>query len=224
VKITLRPRALVPTSKFQLRISQVIPVSYFESNVIAMVRVLPPTKLAHVVLRSNNVESMTDFYEKFLGARIAQKGPMGAFLTYDEEHHRIAIINMPHLGPKNGSSNGLEHIAFTYDSLRDLVTAYKQRLELGIKPIWTVNHGPTMSFYYQDPDGNKLEQQVDAMTPKEADAFMVTPEFTANPLGVDVKPEDLIARLEAGDDEKVLLKRPDEGPRDLSTLPAAMVN
>ncbi|KAF2691213.1 Glyoxalase/Bleomycin resistance protein/Dihydroxybiphenyl dioxygenase [Lentithecium fluviatile CBS 122367] len=189
-----------------------------------MVQVLPPAKLAHVVLRSNNYEPMIEFYVKFLGARISQKGPVAAFLTYDEEHHRIAIINMPHLSPRVGSSNGLEHVAFTYNTLGDLVTAYKQRLELGIKPVWTVNHGATMSFYYQDPDGNKLEQQVNTMTPEEADEFMRTEEFTVNPLGVDVDPEELISRLEAGEDEKTLLKRPDEGPRELSTLPLAMIN
>lgn len=186
--------------------------------------VLPPAKLAHVVLRSNNVQPMVDFYQKFLGARIVQQSPMGAFLSYDKEHHRVAIINMPHLSVRAGATNGLEHIAFSYDTLQDLLTAYKQRLELGFKPIWTVNHGPTISFYYQDPDGNKLEQQVDAMNPEEANEFMLTTEFTVNPLGVDINPEDLIARLNAGEEENILLKRPNEGSRDISTVPMAMID
>ncbi|KAF2870918.1 Glyoxalase/Bleomycin resistance protein/Dihydroxybiphenyl dioxygenase [Massariosphaeria phaeospora] len=188
-----------------------------------MTKVLPPTKLAHVVLRSNNYEAMVDFYLKFLGAKIQWAGPQMTFLTYDEEHHRIAIINMPHLGPRVASSSGLEHIAFAYDTLSDLLTAYKQRLELGYKPIWTVNHGVTISFYYTDPDGNKLEQQVDLMELEEANEFMSSEQYRANQLGIDVNPEELISRLEAGESQESLLKKPETGPRDLSTLPQAMM-
>jgi hypothetical protein len=42
------------------------------------------------------------------------------------------------LKSNDGSTTGLEHIAFTFDSLKDLCTAYKQRKEHGIIPGWCV--------------------------------------------------------------------------------------
>lgn len=39
---------------------------------------------------------------------------------------------------KDAQTAGLVHIAFTFDSLKDLCTAYKQRKALGIEPGWCV--------------------------------------------------------------------------------------
>lgn len=69
-----------------------------------------------------------------------------AFLTYDEEHHRIAIRAVPGCGDMVRASAGLDHIAFTFDSLNDLAAAYLQRKARGILPVWSVNHGPTTSM------------------------------------------------------------------------------
>lgn len=123
-------------------------------------QVLSPSTLAHVVLRTSNFTAMRDFYKTFLGATISYESDEFAFLTYDEEHHRIAIVNMPHLGAKDSGTRGLDHIAFTYPSLDTLALAYLQRKENGITPVWPVNHGATTSMYYLDPDGNHLETQV----------------------------------------------------------------
>ena len=40
----------------------------------------------------------------------------------------------------------IQHVAFTYDSIHDLLKSYHQRKALGFKPLWCVNHGPTMSI------------------------------------------------------------------------------
>lgn len=112
-----------------------------------------PSKLAHVVLRTNNYDSMKAFYKSFLGAHSTLETDVLCFVTYDQEHHRIGIINMPDLTKKKPESSGLEHIAFTYTDINDLALTYLQRKENGIVPFWQVNHGPTMSVYYKDPDG-----------------------------------------------------------------------
>lgn len=88
-------------------------------------RVVAPSKLAHVVLRTNQLEKMTDFYVSFLGGRIAAASPMLAFITYDDEHHRIALAQIPECQDKVRNSCGLEHIAFTFESLTNLLTAYR---------------------------------------------------------------------------------------------------
>ena len=70
---------------------------------------ISPRKLAHVVLRSHNLEKMKNFYLQFLGATVAFEVPgVLAFLRYDEEHHRLGIIGMPDIGDKVKKSNGLE--------------------------------------------------------------------------------------------------------------------
>jgi catechol-2,3-dioxygenase len=113
-----------------------------------------------------------------------------------------------------------KHFAYTFDSLKSLLVAYRQRKRKGIVPVWCVNHGPTMSMYYRDTDGNTIETQADVFdNAEDANDFMKTEEFAINPLGVDFDPEELIEKLKKGEPEKELMKRPNIGPRDLSTVP-----
>lgn len=163
---------------------------------------------------------MVAFYKTFFGGWVSYQNEQLAFLTYDEEHHRVAIADVPGTAPKNRTSAGLEHIAFTYDSLDDLLLAYRQRKSIGMLPIWCTNHGVTMSIYYQDPDGNQLETQVDAFdTVEGANKFMNSEDFAENPIGVDFDPEELIVRLKDGEDPKVLMKRARSGPRGFEGVP-----
>jgi catechol-2,3-dioxygenase len=182
-------------------------------------KVISPSKLAHIVLRTSKFEEMVEFYKTFLGATTTYENAFLSFLTYDDEHHRIAIVSIPGTGPKQPTSSGLEHIAFTFDSLSDLASAYTQRKAKGITPYWSINHGPTTSIYYQDPDGNNIETQVDNLPVDEASALMGSEEFAQNPIGVDFDPEELIERLKRGEDETKIKKRPNIGPRGPETIP-----
>ncbi|EXJ74049.1 uncharacterized protein A1O5_02343 [Cladophialophora psammophila CBS 110553] len=183
---------------------------------VSQEKTLSPKKLAHVVLRTKDLKRMNDFYQKFLGAEIVYGNEFLSFLTYDDEHHRIAIAEIPTDSPKDEASSGLDHIAFTFDTLEDLTRAYTQRKEHGITPFWCVNHGPTTSMYYKDPDGNKLETQVDNFDSNaEANAFMRSKEFAENPIGTDFDPDELIRRLQSGEDVRKIKKRVEIGPRGL---------
>jgi catechol-2,3-dioxygenase len=183
--------------------------------------VIPPAKLAHIVLRTNNFDQMVEYYLNALGARIVFANPQAAFLAYDEEHHRVAIIDVSNAPqPKTRGLIGLDHVAFTYDSLKDLARAYLGRKAKGIEPEWSVNHGPTTSMYYRDPDGNKIEFQVDNMSLEDAVAFMKSPEFLENPLGMDFDPEAFVKRIENGEDEKDIKTRKNIGKRGMSDFPA----
>ncbi|OCL04423.1 Glyoxalase/Bleomycin resistance protein/Dihydroxybiphenyl dioxygenase [Glonium stellatum] len=186
-------------------------------------KVVSPIRLAHVVLRTNNFKTMVNFYKTFLGAKANYENEFLSFLTYDNEHHRIAIAALPGTGPKTTKTCGLEHIAFTF-TFEDLFLAYRQRKARGIEPSWCVNHGVTTSIYYHDPDGNMLETQVDSFsTPEEATAFMMSKEFAENPIGADFDPEDHIARLKRGESIASILKRPNVGPRGPDSLPPRML-
>lgn len=181
--------------------------------------IVSPIKLAHVVLRTSRMKEMMAWYQLALNATVAHKGENIAFLAYDDEHHRIAFVNIPGLEAQPAGIVGLHHVAFTYASLRDLLNNYVRLRELGIEPTWPINHGPTTSIYYADPDGNQLEFQIDNYdTVEEAGEFFVTDAFAKNPIGVDFDPEELLRRLEAGEDEAALKMRPASGPRDVDTI------
>ena len=86
-----------------------------------------------------------------------------------------------------------------------MLTLYRRLKQEGVTPVWPVHHGLTLSLYYDDPDGNRLEFQVEALPPGDAAPYMNGPAFAANPVGVPFEPDELLARFEAGASERVLL-------------------
>lgn len=90
--------------------------------------IVSPKKLAHVVLRTNNLKAMAPFYEVFLGGQATFKNDYACFVTYDEEHHRVAIVQLPDLAQKLPKSCGLDvsdsHSVFTYSYLLIVDSAY----------------------------------------------------------------------------------------------------
>ena len=174
-------------------------------------KVLSPASFVHIVLRttSTNFPKMRTFYKTFLGADASYENDFVSFLSYDEEHHRIAIIGMSDLGTKQEMASGLDHFAFAFNSLRDLSRAYQDRKAIGIIPVRCLNHGPTTSMYYKDPDGNSIELQVDNMDKEGATAFMNSAAFAENFVGIDFDPEIFCKRIEVGEDEAQIMRRPD---------------
>ncbi|KAK6215680.1 glyoxalase/Bleomycin resistance protein/Dioxygenase [Colletotrichum tabaci] len=167
-----------------------------------------PSDLAHLVLRTKDLPRLVEFYRNFLNAKITHSSDLITFITWDHEHHRLAIVNDPNAVPRPENAVGMDHFALTFDSLADLLQSYKARKELGIEPIHCMNHGMSTSMYYRDPDGNKIETQVDAFDTKEdAVRYMMSAEFARDPRGSRFDPEDLVKRFEAGEDEKNLMKR-----------------
>ena len=180
---------------------------------------ISPARLAHVVLRSSRFDELVTWYKTVLGAETAFSDGNLAFLSYDEEHHRIAVLNIPGLQRQPDGMTGMHHMAFTYASLSDLVATYERLEQVGIVPVTCINHGPTTSMYYADPDGNQVELQVDNYdTVEEAGKFFYSPAFATNPIGVDFEPAELIRRFHSGESEASIKQRPDSGTRGLDSL------
>jgi catechol-2,3-dioxygenase len=168
-----------------------------------------PMKLAHVVRRTARFEEMLAWYRTFLGAEVVHSDGMLAFLTYDDEHHRIALAGIPGLPDAPPLAAGTDHVAFTHADLGDLLYTYARLKVEGITPYWCINHGPTTSMYYKDPDGNRIELQVDNFrTAEETNRWIRSGDFAANPIGVLFEPEDLLARYQAGEPMERLTARP----------------
>ena len=177
-----------------------------------------PAKFVHVVYRTRRFEEMLRWYQTVFDAKVQHQNPALAFLTYDGEHHRFALANLDLLQPGGTETDrrgviGVDHVAYTYNSLNDLFENYAQLEAQGIRPYWCIHHGVTVSMYYADPDGNQMEFQVDSYdSNEEANKFMAGPHFAANPIGVEYDPEDWLARLRAGAPASEFLRRQTDEP------------
>lgn len=190
------------------------------SKPIVQSSIKSPIKLAHVVFRTSRFAEMIDWYKNVLNATPAFESDSIAFLAYDDEHHRIAFINVPNLADQPAGQAGVHHVAFTYENLDTLLQNHERLKDMGVEPIWPVNHGPTTSLYYADPDGNQLEFQVDNYdTVEESGEFFFSDAFATNPIGVDVDPAELRQRLQAGEDQAELKRRAPSGPRGVESIP-----
>ena len=173
-----------------------------------------PAKLAHFVVRTSpeRFEEMAAWYSELLEADVVFKNPFSCFMTYDGEHHRVAVIAMPGLADRNLNAAGVDHVAFTYASLGELIHTYERLAKQGVMPVMPLHHGPTLSLYYQDPQQNQVELQIDVFDSiEQIDAFLRSETFARNPIGVVFDPAELTERFHAGVPEAELIA-PLEGP------------
>lgn len=172
-----------------------------------------PTGFVHLVLKTSRFREMVEFYNLFLNAWEVFGSEGVSFITYDDEHHRVAIAQIDNLPDLDRRAAGIDHFAYSYASLGDLLANYVRLKEKGILPYWSINHGPTTSFYYRDPDGNQIETQTDNFdTREELVGFFHTDAFRANSLGVQFDGDRMVELYREGRPESEL-KRQGTAPR-----------
>lgn len=170
-----------------------------------------PKSLVHVLYRTRRFAEMLAWYATVFGARIQYQNPALAFLTFDDEHHRFAFADLCVIRPDEEDKDdrgliGVDHVAWEYGSLRDLLENYAELKVERIAPYWAVHHGMSASLYYADPDGNQMEFTVDAFATKsEASAYFHGSQIGENPVGVEYDPDEWLARLRRGIPEAELL-------------------
>jgi catechol 2,3-dioxygenase-like lactoylglutathione lyase family enzyme len=183
------------------------------SQAATTLKPIAPNKFAHVVYKTHKFEMMLDWYVSVFNARVQHRDERLAFLTYDDEHHRFAFINLgpaTEERPRREDDAGVHHVAYTWKNLDELVATYKRLKSLGIVPVRPIRHGLTLSMYYQDPDQNMMEFQIDLMDPDTANTFMSGPAFSSNPIGERFDPDELVARFDAGKSVDDLIFRSDQ--------------
>jgi catechol-2,3-dioxygenase len=167
---------------------------------------------------------MTEWYCEVFGATACYESEFVAFLRYDEEHHRFGFVQLPPVEPGHieGLVPGLVHVAYAYDSAHSLLEQYEHMKALGEKPVVSVNHGPTISFYYKDPDRNTLELFVDRFPSMDGCVqFMDSELFHINPVGYDTDPEELLAKMKSGASEDELLHYDEALGRSINVMELA---
>ena len=126
----------------------------------------------------------------------------------------MAFLNLGPGEAKNASASrdtpGVLHVAYAWNNLGELIDTYKRLKSYGVLPTRPIRHGLTLSLYYDDPDGNNMEFQIDTMTAEEANAFMAGTAFAKNPIGETFDPDELVRRYEAGEAVDDLVFRSDQ--------------
>jgi catechol-2,3-dioxygenase len=145
---------------------------------------------------------MIEWYGTVVGMKSNYTFPGGAWLTNDEANHRFALLTSPQLSDDGEKlmHNGFHHSAFEFPSMGNLLDTYSRLNTQGIEPHACLDHGMTTSFYYEDPDGNSVELQSDNFGNwQESSEWMRTaPQFAANPIGMPVDPDQMVAARQAG--------------------------
>ena len=113
-----------------------------------------------------------------------------SFMTFDDEHHRVALLHPPiPMEAKSATTAALHHSAYTFDTIDDLLERYTSLRDQGITPAVCVAHGVTTSMYYQDPDRNFVELQIDRFDdPDDATGYMNAAEYAADSVGPGLRP------------------------------------
>jgi catechol 2,3-dioxygenase-like lactoylglutathione lyase family enzyme len=131
--------------------------------------------LQHYGLITANLNAMVDWYRKVLGMTVTHRSELPqiargqapfagfAFVTMDALHHRLVFFHVPDSGadPNKRKHIRLQHVAYNYKSLDELLGTYVRLKKLGILPEWAADHGVSLSIYYLDPDRNRIELNFD---------------------------------------------------------------
>ena len=164
-------------------------------------------RISHVVLRTTCLQEMIEWYGKVFHAEVLFQSDFGAFLTYDDEHHRIALFAIPGVQKKAKTSSGLDHIAFFYPTFGAWIENFERLKALGITPHATMHHGITMSLYYRDPDDNGVELGLDSVAKAQWHEWMQS-QLGKTMAGGPLDPDDLARKYHAGAPEAELLAFP----------------
>ncbi|MEV8388948.1 MULTISPECIES: VOC family protein [unclassified Streptomyces] len=169
-------------------------------------------RLSEVVLRTTDYDRLCDFYCLLLDQpRSVEMTPPPSeepdgpsricFLDFyfDAPYtERIAVFECEDIGD-GPVSHGLHHFQLRTPSVEALVDLYVRLKEHGHLPVEVSNHGPGTSFYYRDPDGNRVElSSLNFASRDELRRFMGSPAFRRDPNGFPLDPERLAEARRAG--------------------------
>jgi catechol 2,3-dioxygenase-like lactoylglutathione lyase family enzyme len=122
---------------------------------------MPKVKgLSHVVLYAHDLDKMVAFYRDVLGLTVYHENPgRMVFMTADPEieDHELALAK-----GREGDAKILAHIAWHVPTPADVKAFYDDFTAKGVPIDHTVSHayvamGNTVSCYFLDPEGNRLE-------------------------------------------------------------------
>ena len=113
--------------------------------------------LSHFELYVSDVAAMEDFYTRYLGFEVTDRGRGAAGLVFlsrnPHEHHQLVLNPAEAAVPVQSP---LDHIAFRAATLAELKSLHAALADSSAE-LQTVSHGNSWSIYFRDPEGNRLE-------------------------------------------------------------------
>ena len=169
-----------------------------------------PAYISHYGIRAQRYKEMVQWYKTVFGAKVQHENEFLAFLTFDEEHHRLVIFEDGDTVDKPAHAAGVDHVGYGLANFADFVSTYERLKAAGITPALPLNHRFTTSLYYLDPDGNHVELSVDNFPTKSAcDAFIRSSEMAEigrPPFGYAFDPDELAKQFHEGASEETLAR------------------
>ena len=86
-----------------------------------------PIKFAHVVLKTRKYQEMVSWWCEFLEGRVRHGDDFISFISYDDEHHRLAIAAIPGLEDPNPKSAGVEHFVLRTTDIDEVARLHAGR-------------------------------------------------------------------------------------------------
>jgi len=119
--------------------------------------------LSHVGIYVSDMARMMDFYTRFLGFAVSDRGPNPngeiVFMTRDSrEHHQLVLVSGR---PANLSFNLVNQLSLRVDSLATLKDLHEGLKHEPVSEIVTLTHGNAVSCYFRDPEYNRVELLID---------------------------------------------------------------
>jgi len=147
-------------------------------------------RVGHVGILVSDFERSFKFYTQVLGCRVtnrrkAEDGSETAFLRFEETHHDVVISSAPKgvdVTAAKGKDRLIQQIAFEVENrdefLKALAHLHANEVKIiagplvhGIEGGGNLGGSGSRSFYFNDPDGNRLEIFADGMKVPNGEEF-----------------------------------------------------
>ena len=147
-------------------------------------------RIGHVGLLVSDFETSFRFYTEVLGCTVTNRrksadGSETAFLRFDDVHHDVVLSSAPpgvDITSQGQRERLIQQIAFEVEDRDEFLKALAHLQAKGVKLInGPLIHGieggggvggsGSRSFYFKDPDGNRLEIYTDMMRVPNGEEF-----------------------------------------------------
>jgi catechol-2,3-dioxygenase len=109
--------------------------------------------VGHVALSARDPATLSEFYRDVLGFQVVptETSDLGesAFLSSHPVDASVDLVLF--------ANPAFQHTAFEVGSLADLRAFHERVLRRGVQVKMALNHGVSLSFYFDDPEGHLVE-------------------------------------------------------------------
>ena len=120
--------------------------------------ITPRIRRTHLALFVKDPAASALWYEDVLGMKITASGKHGAFLSFGQKHHDIALIQVDDPQAAIRGAINMQHYGMEIDGdMDDLRRLYGMLLRKNVEVVKTTDHKVGIGVYFHDPDGHRLE-------------------------------------------------------------------